>query len=91
MDFPAPLGPHDPEQALLADGEGDLVEEGLAALARLADGDLQVLDVQRHLTGVHELLERVADQAERRVADADDVAWPTGPRVTGWPLRKVPL
>ena len=64
-------GSDDGEQALLADGEGDPVEERLAALV---DGDRQVLHVERDLAGVDVLLELVADQAERRVADADDVA-----------------
>lgn len=61
---------HDGEQALLADRERDVIEERLAAPVH---GDRQALDVERDLTGVDELLQRVADQAERGVADAHDV------------------
>ncbi|MGX1501804.1 UNVERIFIED_CONTAM: hypothetical protein RKD43_000429 [Streptomyces graminofaciens] len=61
------------EQALLADGEGDVVQEGLAAPVH---GDRQVLHVERDLAGVDELLELVTDQHERGVPHADDVACP---------------
>jgi len=61
----------DGEQALLPHREGDVIEQGLAAVV---DGDGEVLHLQGHLTGVDVLLELVADQAERGVADADDVA-----------------
>ena len=64
-------GADDGQQALLADREGHVVEQGLAAVV---DGDRQVLDVEGDLAGVDVLLELVADQAERGVADADDVA-----------------
>src|SRR5690606_21209990 len=63
------------EQALLPHREGHVVEEDLAAPV---DGDGEVLDVQGDLAGVDVLLEFVADQAERGVADADDVAGADG-------------
>lgn len=72
--LPRPAGPDDPEQALLPDGERDLVQQGLAAPARPSDVDLQILHVERHLTGVDELLEHIPDEAEGGVADADDVS-----------------
>src|SRR5262249_36095812 len=61
---------HDGEQAFRADGERHVVEQGLAAAV---DGDRQVLDVERDLAGVDVLLQLVADEAERGVADPDDV------------------
>ena len=64
-------GADDGEQALLRDREGHVVEQDLAAAV---DGDRQVLHVEGDLAGVDVLLQLVADQAERGVADADDVA-----------------
>jgi hypothetical protein len=61
----------DGEQALLPHRERHVVQQRLAAAV---DGDRQVLHVEGDLTGVDVLLEFVADEAERRVADADDVA-----------------
>jgi hypothetical protein len=78
-------GPDDGEQAFLADGEGDPVEERLAALV---DGDRQVLHVEGDLAGVDVLLQLVADQAERRVADADDVALVDAGPVDGLPVEE---
>ncbi|MDH6456241.1 hypothetical protein M2155_008740 [Streptomyces sp. SAI-119] len=66
---------HDGEQALLPHREGHVVQQRLAAVV---DGDREVLDVEGDLAGVDVLLERVADQAERRVADAEDVTGSQG-------------
>ena len=56
-------------ERLLRDAEGDVLEDLLAAV----DRHRQVAGREGDLTGVDELLEPVADEAERRVADADDV------------------
>ncbi len=72
--FAGAAGSGDGEQALLADREGDVVEQGAVAV----DLDGQVGDVEVDVTGVDEFLEFVADQAEHRVSDTDQVAGPDG-------------
>ena len=62
-------GADDRDERLLRDAEGDVLQDLLAAV----DGDRQVAGGEGDVTGVDELLEPVADDAERRVADADDV------------------
>ncbi len=57
------------DQRLLGNAEGDVPQDLLAAV----DRDGQVPGGEGDLTGVDELLEPVADDPERRVADADDV------------------
>lgn len=62
-------GADDADQRLLRDAEGDVPEDLLAAV----DRDREVAGREGDLAGVDELLEAVADDPERRVADADDV------------------
>ncbi|SCF76177.1 hypothetical protein GA0115255_105493, partial [Streptomyces sp. Ncost-T6T-2b] len=59
----------DRDQRLLGDTEGDVLEDLLAAV----DRHREVAGGEGDLTGVDELFQPVADQPERRVADADDV------------------
>lgn len=68
--LPGAARAHDGEQAFLADRKRHLVQECLTAVV---DGDHEVLDVEGDLAGVDVLLQLVADEAERGVADADDV------------------
>ncbi|MEY9489521.1 hypothetical protein RKD26_005315 [Streptomyces calvus] len=69
VDLPDPRRADDRDQRLLGHAEGDVPQDLLAAV----DGDGQVAGGEGHLTGVDELLEPVADDPERRVADAHDV------------------
>ena len=62
-------GADDRDEGLLGDAEGDVLEDVLAAV----DRDGQVAGGEGDVTGVDELFEPVADDAEGRVADADDV------------------
>ncbi len=73
------------EEAFLADGKGDLVEQRLAAPV---DGDGEFLDIEGDLAGVDVLLQLVADQAERGVADADDVTGRDRGPVDGLPVEE---
>ncbi len=79
-------GPHHAQQAFLTHRERDVVEERLAPFV---DRHRQVLDVERHLTGVDELLQRVPDQAEGGVPDADDVSGGDGCPVGGLAVEEV--
>ncbi len=79
-----PARSDDGEQALLPHREGDVVEQDLVAAV---DGDREVLDVEGDLPGVDILLEFVADQAVRDVADADDVSGACGGAGDGTPVE----
>ncbi|CAM5612845.1 hypothetical protein SVIOM74S_10460 [Streptomyces violarus] len=57
----------------ISDFSGTPKETSLKDLLAAVDRDGQVAGREGHLTGVDELLEPVADDPERRVADADDI------------------
>ena len=80
VDLPAPLGPITPMRQRSPSGKRDVVEQHPAARQR----DGQVVGDVGDVAGVEELLQFLADQPERRRADADDV--PLGHRRRADPL-----